>query len=120
MNFALTNDGTYVNNAIWGGATPNVGTYFNGGLNPVENVLQIVSDQPNQSGEVVLTITLPRSFTGLQFSVYDVDFGANQFADRLIVTGSNGGTTINPTLTNGNVNFVSGNTVIGDGTADNK
>jgi uncharacterized repeat protein (TIGR01451 family) len=119
VNFSLTNDGTYVNNAIWGGATPNVGTYFNGGLNPLENVLQIVSDQANQAGEVVLTITLPRSFTGLQFSVFDVDFGANQFADQLIVTGSNGGSAVTPTLTNGNVNFVSGNSVIGDGGADN-
>ncbi|KEO91142.1 proprotein convertase, P [Erythrobacter longus] len=119
VNFTLTNNGVYVNNALWGGNVPNLGTYFNGGLNPAEDVLQIVSDQANQSGEVVLTIALPRSFTGLQFSVFDVDFGANQFADRLIVTGSNNGTTFNPTLTNGNVNFVSGNTVIGDGVADN-
>ena len=119
VNFSLTNDGAYVNNALWGGATPNIGTYFNGGLNPVEDVLQVVSDQTDQSGEVVLTITLPRSFTGLQFSIFDVDFGNNQFADRLIVSGSNGGASVNPTLTNGNVNFVSGNSVIGDGVADN-
>lgn len=120
VNFSLTNDGAYVANAIWGGTMPNVGTYFNGGLNPVEDVLQVVSDQANQTGEVVLTITLPRTYRGLQFSVFDVDFGTNQFADRLIVTGSNdGGGSINPVLTNGNVNFVSGNTVIGDGTANN-
>lgn len=118
-NFTLTNDGTYVNNAIWGGTTPNVSNYFNGGLSPVEDTLQIVSNQANQTGEVVLTITLPRSFTGLQFSVFDVDFGANQFADRLTVSGSNGGSNVNPILTNGNVNFVSGNTVIGDGVAGN-
>lgn len=119
IDFALTNDGAYVNNALWGGATPNVGTYFNGGLVPLENVLQIVSNQSNRSGEVVLTISLPRSFTGLQFSVFDVDFGANQFADRLLVTGSNGGANVNPVLTNGNVNFVSGNAIIGDGVASN-
>ncbi|MEM1051311.1 MAG: proprotein convertase P-domain-containing protein [Pseudomonadota bacterium] len=119
INFSLTNDGTYVNNAIWGGATPNVGNYFNGGITPAENVLQIVSNQSNQAGEVVLTMTLPRSFTGLQFSVFDVDFGNNQFADQLIVTGSNGGSAVIPTLTNGNVNVVSGNSVIGDGSAGN-
>lgn len=119
VDFSLSNDGVYVNNAIWGGATPNVGNYFNGGLSPVENVLQVVSNQANQTGAVVLSITLPRSFTGLQFSVFDVDFGAGNFADRLTVTGSNGGTSVNPTLTNGVVNFVSGNTVIGDGAAGN-
>ena len=119
VNFSFDNDGAYVSNAIWGGAMPNVGTYFNGGLNPVENVLQVVSDQANRTGEVELTITLPRSFTGLQFSIFDVDFGANQFADRLFVSGSNNGASVNPTLTNGNVNFVSGNSVVGDGTADN-
>ncbi|WP_255573704.1 DUF11 domain-containing protein [Erythrobacter sp. SCSIO 43205] len=119
VNFSLTNDGAYVSNGIWGGDVPNLGTYFNGGLNPVEDVLQIVSDQADRSGEVVLTISLPRSFTGLQFSIFDVDFGTNQFADRLIVTGSNNGASVNPTLTNGNVNFVSGNSVIGDGAAAN-
>ena len=101
------------------GLSPNVGNYFNGGLVPAEDTLQIVSDQSNLSGVVTITITLPRSFTGLQFSIYDVDFGTNQFADRLVVTGSDGGSNVNPTLTNGNVNYVSGNSVIGDGAAGN-
>lgn len=117
--FRLTNDGAYINNALFGGASPNVFNYFNGGLNPLENTLQIVSDQANRSGVVTLTVTLPRSFTGLQFSIFDVDFGTNQFADRLVVTGSNAGANVNPVLTNGNVNFVSGNSVIGDGAAGN-
>ena len=119
VRFRLTNNGAYVNSATFGGASPNVFNYFNGGLTPLENTLQVVSDQTNQSGVVTITMTLPRSFTGLQFSIFDVDFGTNQFADRLVVTGSNGGTSVNPILTNGNVNFVSGNTVIGDGAAGN-
>lgn len=119
VRFQLTNDGAYINNALFGGPSPNVGDYFNGGLAPAEDTLQVVSDQANQSGVVTITVTLPRSFTGLQFAVHDVDFGTNQFADRLVVTGSNGGASVNPTLTNGNVNFVSGNTVIGDGVAGN-
>lgn len=117
VRFQLTNNGAYINNALFGGNSPNVFTYFNGGTG--ENTLQVVSDQANQTGVVTITITLPRSFTGLQFAIHDVDFGANQFADRLVVTGSNGGTSVNPTLTNGNVNFVSGNTIIGDGAAGN-
>lgn len=118
VRFQLTNNGAYINNALFGGASPNVFNYFNGGLIPTENTLQVVSDQANQSGVVTITITLPRAFSGMQFSIFDVDFGANQFADRLVVTGSNGGASVNPTLTNGNVNFVSGNTIIGDGVAD--
>lgn len=119
VRFQLTNDGAYINNALFGGPSPNVGDYFNGGLVPAEDTLQVVSDQANRTGAVTITITLPRSFTGLQFAIHDVDFGANQFADRLVVSGSNGASTVNPTLTNGNVNFVSGNTVIGDGAAGN-
>lgn len=119
IRFRLTNDGAYINNATFGGASPNVGSYFNGGLVPAEPTLQIVSDQSNQTGVVTLTITLPRSFTGLQFSIFDVDFGTNQFADKLVVSGSNGGVSVNPTLTNGNVNYISGNSVIGDGAAGN-
>lgn len=117
--FQLANDGVFLNSANFGGQTPTVFNYYSGGLSPAQNSLHMLSDQANQSGVVTLTITLPRSFTGLQFSIFDVDFGANQFADRVVVTGSNGGTSVNPTLTNGNVNFVSGNAVIGDGASGN-
>lgn len=117
VRFQLTNNGAYINNALFGGASPNVFTYFNGGTG--QNTLQVVSDQTNQSGVVTITITLPRSFNGVQFAIHDVDFGANQFADRLVVSASNGGTAVNPTLTNGNANFISGNSVIGDGAAGN-
>ena len=63
VRFQLTNNGAYINSATFGGASPNVFTYFNGGLNPLENTLQVVSDQTNQSGVVTITMTLPRSFT---------------------------------------------------------
>ncbi|MEM8627993.1 MAG: DUF11 domain-containing protein, partial [Pseudomonadota bacterium] len=84
-----------------------------------DDVLQIVSNQADQSGAVVLTVTLPRSFIGLQFSIFDVDFGNNQFADQLTVTGSNGGASVSPTLTNGTANYISGNSLIGDAAAGN-
>ena len=118
IRFQLTNDGVYQNNAAFGGQNPTVFNAFTGGLTPGEDTLTVVADQADQSGEVVITITLPRSFTGVQFSVFDVDFGVNQFADRLEVVGSNGGATVNAQLTNGNVNFVSGSAIIGDGAAD--
>lgn len=117
--FRLTNDGAYLNNPTFGGQSPTVVNAFTGGLVPAENSLTVIADQNNQSGNVTTTITLPRSFTGLQFTIYDVDFGTNQFADRVEVIGSNGGVSVLPVLTNGNVNTVSGNVAIGDGASDN-
>ena len=119
IRFQLTNDGAYINNATFGGQSPNVVNAFEGGLVPAEDSLTILANQPNQSGEVEVTITLPRSFTGLQFSIFDVDFNSGQFADRVEVVGTNGGASVLPTLTNGNVNFVSGNEAFGDGGSNN-
>jgi len=78
-----------------------------------------LADQANQTGEVELTVTLPRSFTGLQFTIFDVDFNAGQFSDRVEVIGTSGGATVLPTLTNGNVNFVVGNEAFGDAASNN-
>ncbi|BDW82356.1 hypothetical protein MACH24_17940 [Erythrobacter sp. Dej080120_24] len=119
VRFQLTNDGAYLNNATFGGQTPTVFDAFTGGLVPAEDSLTILSNQPNQAGDVEITITLPRGFTGLQFTIFDVDFAANQFTDRVEVIGRNGGATVLPTLTNGNVNTVSGNVAIGDGASAN-
>ena len=119
IRFELSNDGTFLNSANFGGQTPTVFDYYSGGISPSEDSLHMLANQANQSGEVTIVITLPRSFTGVQFSIFDVDFGNNQFADRVQVTGSNGGSSVTPTLTNGNVNYVSGNTVIGDGSSGN-
>lgn len=117
--FQLTNDGSFLNSANFGGQTPRVTNYYSGGLSPSQTSLHMLADQATQAGVVTITITLPRSFTGVQFSIFDVDFGASQFADRVVVTGSNGGTSVTPTLTNGNVNYISGNTIIGDGVSGN-
>ncbi|MDJ0643205.1 MAG: DUF11 domain-containing protein [Erythrobacter sp.] len=119
VRFQLTNDGAYINNATFGGQSPTVFNAFTGGLTPAENSLTVLANQPNQAGEVELTVTLPRSFTGLQFTIFDVDFNSGQFADRVEVVGTSGGSTVLPTLTNGNVNFVVGNEAFGDGGSNN-
>ena len=118
VRFRLTNNGAYVNNAAFGGQSPTVSNAFTGGLVPAQNSLTIVSNQTNQSGVVQVTITLPRAFAGVQFSIFDVDFASGQFTDRVQVTGSNGGSTVTPVLTNGNVNTVSGNVAIGNGASN--
>ncbi|MEX0343016.1 MAG: proprotein convertase P-domain-containing protein [Erythrobacter sp.] len=112
--FNLTNDGVYINNAAFGGQSPTLQSTFTGGISPAERSLGVVANQSNRSGVVTITIALPRAFDGVQFSIFDVDFANNQFTDRVVVTGSNGGASVLPTLTNGNSNYVTGNTAIGD------
>ena len=114
VRYQLANAGVYQNIAAYGGQSPTVNGTITGGLSPAEPGLTIIADQANQAGEVVTTITLPRSFNGVQFTIFDVDFFANQFADRVEVVGSLGGTQVLPELTNGNANFVQGNVAIGD------
>ena len=115
VRFRLTNDGVYQNIATYGGLSPTVNSVITGGLAPAEPGLTVIADQPNLAGDVEITITLPRAFSGVQFTIFDVDFNANQFADRVEVIGNRGTATVLPVLTNGNVNTVSGNVAIGDG-----
>lgn len=121
IRFRLTNDGVYQNLTGFGGQSPTVNSATTGGLSPAEPGLTVIADQSSQAGVVELTITLPRSFSGVQFTIFDVDFFANQFADRVEVVGSFGGNQVLPQLTNGNANFVQGNIAIGDAlSADNE
>jgi subtilisin-like proprotein convertase family protein len=112
--FRLTNDGVYQNLAAYGGQSPTVNSTMTGGLSPAQPGLTVIADQANLAGDVEMTVTLPRSFNGVQFTIFDVDFFANQFADRVEVVGSFAGNPVLPVLTNGNANFVQGNIAIGD------
>jgi uncharacterized repeat protein (TIGR01451 family) len=117
IRFELDNDGVFLNNAAFGGQSPNIEPVFSGGLATTEAALNMLANQANQTDDVEITMTLPRTLTGVQFSIFDVDFLSGQFADRIEVVGSNGGgAEFDAILTNGNVNFVTGgNVAIGDG-----
>ena len=114
INFALVTTATWVNDATFGGASPTVSTALTGGLTPVQKALDQYLDFNTQSEEATTTITLPTAVPGAQFTVFDIDYNAGQFADRLTVTGSYQGASVVPTLTNGTANYVVGNTAIGD------
>ena len=116
--FALSNDGVFLNNPTFGGQSPTVDDAFTGGLSVPEGSLVMLADQANLAGEVELVITLPRAFTGIQFNIFDIDFFGGQFADNVTVIGQLAGSSVLPTLTNGNANFVSGNVITGDGGSD--
>ena len=119
IGFALSNPGAWLNNAGLGGQSPNLQTAMTGGLAVADRSLIQLVDLANRTDVVTTTINLPRSVMGARFTVFDVDFGANQFADRIVVTGSFRGTTVLPVLTNGVANYVIGNTAFGDAASDN-
>lgn len=118
IGFGLTNPGTWLNNAGLGGQSPNLQTVVNGGIPGQRSLIQLV-DLPSTSARVTSTITLPKVMQGAQFSIFDLDFGANQFADTVTVEGQLAGATVLPVLTNGAVNYVIGNSAFGDGVANN-
>lgn len=117
VTWTITNPGTWLNNATYGGQSPAEQTAVNGGIAGAGQSLFQLTDMANQSQSAVTTITLPTAVPGLQFRIFDVDFASGQFADRVTVTGTFNGTNVTPTLTNGIANYVIGNSAFGDATS---
>ncbi|WP_428631146.1 proprotein convertase P-domain-containing protein [Sphingopyxis sp.] len=115
MNFNIAiSGGAFLNNATYGGQSPTRQNVSTGGLTPAQfSIFQIV-DFTSQSGAVTTTMTLPTAVPGAQFRVFDIDYAAGQFADRLTVIGSFNGAPVTPTLTNGVSNYIIGNSAYGD------
>lgn len=109
INFAITKTGGSYDDGSPAVNNNNYANLSNSEQSLYEN-LQF-SDK-NQTATTVLT--LPTAVPGLQFTVFDIDFNNNDFADKLTVVGSFNGTTVLPTLTNGVANYVIGNVAIGD------
>lgn len=118
IGFNLTTDGTWLNNATFGGQSPARQNGFTGGISPAQFSLGQVADQPTRAGRAVTTITLPAIMRGAQFTIFDVDSNPGQFADLVTVEGRYQGANVVPTLTNGNSNYVIGNSAYGDGASD--
>jgi uncharacterized repeat protein (TIGR01451 family) len=121
MNFNIgISGGLFLNNATYGGQSPTRQNVVTGGFTPAQFSIFEIADFTSQAGAITSTITLPTAVPGVQFRVFDIDYAAGQFADRLTVTGSYNGTPVTTTLTNGISNYVIGNSAYGDATsADN-
>ncbi|HJS10832.1 proprotein convertase P-domain-containing protein [Sphingopyxis sp.] len=118
MNFNIgISGGTFLNNATYGGQSPTRQNIVTGGLTPAQYSIFEIADFTSQSGAITSTISLPTAVPGVQFRVFDIDYAAGQFADRLTVTGSFNGSPVTPTLTNGVSNYVIGNSAYGDATS---
>ncbi|KTE03738.1 proprotein convertase, P [Sphingopyxis sp. H038] len=118
MNFNIgISGGAFLNNATYGGQSPTRQNVVTGGLSPAQFSIFEIADFTSQAGTITSTITLPTAVPGVQFRVFDIDYAAGQFADRLTVTGSFNGSPVMPTLTNGVSNYVIGNSAYGDATS---
>jgi len=117
IRFLLSNPGVWLNSADFGGQSPVLQTIMHGGTND-RTLIQLVN-MPGRATEVTTTITLPATMAGAQFKLFDVDFGAAQFADRVQVVGRLDGVDVIPQLTNGVANYVIANSAYGDAVSEN-
>jgi uncharacterized repeat protein (TIGR01451 family) len=108
VDFAVTTQGTY--NAPLALTSSNTGGFGGTQLSLFQSI-----EYTNISETTTTTVTLPTAVPGVQFTVFDVDYALNDFADKLTVTGTFNGSPVTPTLTNGRVNYISGGAAIGDG-----
>lgn len=115
--FSIANQGIWLN--LLGGDNPVRTNQVTGGFTPAQYSLAQTVDMANQSQVATTTITLPMAVEGAQFRLFDVDYGANQFADYVSVTGTYNGSPVTPVLTNGVANYVIGNQAFGDAAAGN-
>ena len=113
LNIAISG-GAFLSNATYGGQSPTRQNVVTGGLSPAQYSIFQLADFTSQAGVVTSTITLPTAVPGAQFRLFDIDYNAAQFADRVTVTGTYNGATVYPVLTNGVSNYVIGNSAYGD------
>ncbi len=127
-NFAVTNignvginlanpNGTWLNFAAYGGQSPARQNAMTGGLVPPQFSLALISDFTSNTVQATATISLATAVPGAQFRIFDVDFNAGQYSDRVTVTGTYNGNAVTPTLTGNVANIATGNSAVGDQTS---
>lgn len=132
MNNSYTIDGETIqivfsdpNNALqsdasFGGQTPSENTTLTGGYSPVQSNVAALANQPNRAGTVDITINLGTPSKGVskfQLTIFDVDFGSNQFQDQITVNGYINGVAVTPSFITGSAHTASGNVVTGQSAA---
>ena len=114
VNFAVSSSAAWVNDTAYGGMSPSRTNQNNGGFAGTQLSLHQYLDFSNISQTATTVISLPTAVPGAQFTIFDIDYAANDFADKLTVTGSFNGNPVVPMLTNGISNYVVGNSAYGD------
>jgi len=102
--------------------TPVTSTYYTGGQGTSERALFTLANHPNNTSAISYTIDVGDLTSGgtnqgvgeLQFSFFDVDFGADSFQDFLVVTATNGSNSVTPIISSSPANSTTGNTATGE------
>ena len=119
VDFAISSSGVWVNDAAFGGQSPALSTANTGSLATAQRSLHQYLDFTTRDETATTVIKLGTVVPGLQFTIFDIDYAANDFSDKLTVVGSWQGSTVLPILTNGTANYVISNTAIGDALSGN-
>ncbi|MEO9601574.1 proprotein convertase P-domain-containing protein [Parasphingorhabdus sp.] len=99
--------------------TPQISTAVTGGEPAGTRSLNLFMNNSSAAEFSETVLTLPTAVPGLQFTIFDIDFTNNRFTDQVTITGEFNNTTVFPTLSNNVANYVSGNSIIGDGASIN-
>ena len=114
VSFALSG-GAWQTDPNTGQPSPNSTNFSSYGLPTNPWVIRTAVDFASNSEIMTATYTLPTAVPAAQFQLFDVDYQANSWADRVEVTASFNGSPVPVTLTNGTANYVIGNVFYGDG-----
>ena len=105
-----------------GAQTPVTSTYYTGGQGLSQQGLFTLANYPSNTSTISYTIDVGDLTSGgtnngvgeMQFSFFDVDFGAASFQDFLTVTATNGTNSVTPIISTSAANSTSGNTATGE------
>lgn len=108
-NMTKPTTASYLSINALGGAQPAL-------TNGAQNTLSLSNglDFTTRTEFATTTITLGETVEGAQFTIFDVDFNANDFADLVRVSGRRGPIVVPAVLTHGVANYVIGNEAFGD------
>jgi len=119
IDFDITGGAIFSPRGSFGGAVPALTTAVGGGLSPSELALAYNANNTNRNQQFITTIRLPRTFDGVQFTIFDID-SSNGFQDRITAYGLLNGVRVNAIMTESAQNEANGDTIVGTGgAADN-
>ena len=117
--FEITANGAaFLNSAERSEPSPVRSTDFTGGLNPAEQNVYVIVNQQTRASAVTIDTDVGVPGVGvsqMQFAIFDVDYGAAQFEDRIAVAGFKSGAFVAPVLTPSSNNRIQNGQAIGVG-----
>jgi|GEM_PF-411382 len=121
--YNLTNlDVDVVRSSTGGSISSSLATTMTGGLSPSQDGLYTTANFANKTQTVTYSFDLSDTVNEASFTMFDIDGdfnGSGRHTDEVTVTGYLSGTTVNPTMTEGFYNDVTGTTAEGNDASGN-